>query len=137
MLHTDVYFVVQFGTDKAFAANSTIKFDKVKQNVGGGYIDDTNSANYGKFIAPVNGTYQFIVNVMNRKLYVYGLLMVNGVLESRSFAGMEELQMGMATAVVHLNAGDQVWIENSPYGSKNMYNAGFTSFSGHMIRADL
>ena len=137
MLHTDVYFVVQLGTDKAFQANLTIKFDKVKQNVGGGYIDNTNSTDYGKFIAPMNGTYQFIVTIMNENQDVYGNLMINGVLESESYAGVVTLQMGMATAVIYLKTGDQVWIKNSQSDSGGMYRAGYTSFSGHMIRADL
>ena len=137
MFHTDVYFVVQLRMDKAFQANLTIKLDYVKQNVGGGYIDDINHTDYGKFITPVNGTYQFIVTVMNaNQPGVYGLLVVNGVQESTSYAGEISLQMGMATTVVHLDAGDHVWIENDVDSSGHEYRKGYTSFSGHLIRAD-
>ena len=37
---------------KSFPGVQIIKFDRVITNVGGGYIDDVNNTNYGKFIAP-------------------------------------------------------------------------------------
>ena len=37
--------------------------DMVYTNIGGGYINDTSSADYGKFIAPVKGTYLFMAKV--------------------------------------------------------------------------
>ena len=86
----------------------------------------------------MNGTYQFIVTIMNKyQDDVYGKLMVNGVSESISYAGQAKLQMGMATTVVHLNAGDQVWIEKGQHGSGHMYRQDYTSFSGHLIHADM
>ena len=60
-----MYFEVRLGPDRTFPADSIVQLDNVKQNVGGGYIDYTNSTNYGKFIIPVNGTYQFIVTIMD------------------------------------------------------------------------
>ena len=47
-----------------FLWREIIKFDRVITKVSG-YIDDVNNADYGKFIAPENGTYQFNVIVFN------------------------------------------------------------------------
>ena len=87
LFHLDVYFVVQLGAERKFPAGSIVQFDKVKQYVGGSYIDNTNSADYGKFIAPVNGTHQFIMAVMNKdKADGFGILTVNGGEEFKSHA---------------------------------------------------
>ena len=135
-LFLGVYFVVQLGTDQMFPANSIIQLDDVKENVGGGYINDTTNADYGKFIAPVGGTYQFIVTIMNKySAKVYGDLMVNGVIQSSSFAGQKHLQTVMAATVVNLNVGDMVWVKG--HHSATYRAKGFMSFFGHLIHADL
>ena len=134
IFHTDVYFAVQLSADKAFNNSSIIQLDDVKQNVGGGYIDDNNNVDYGKFIAPVTGTYQFIVTTMNKASPIYGELIINGGMVSQSYSGSSQPQTGITTTVVPLNAGDKVWIKSR---NVNEYRARFTSFSGHLIHAYL
>ena len=94
IFHTDVYFIVQLSTDKAFDYSLIIQLDDVKQNIRGGYIDDTNNIDYGKFITPVNGTYQFIVTIMNKDSgAIYGELIINGVKVSQSYSGSNQHQI--------------------------------------------
>ena len=56
---SEIYFMVSMTYDASFVDKEIIKFDKIITNVGGGYIDNVNNADYGRFIAPRNGTYQF------------------------------------------------------------------------------
>ena len=50
---------------RALLVSQIIKFDKIITNVWGGYIGDNGNADYSKFIAPQNGTYQFNANLYN------------------------------------------------------------------------
>ena len=54
-------------------------FDKIITNVGGGYIDDDISVDYGKFIAPENGTYLFTARVHSQDSWVGTDLYKNSV----------------------------------------------------------
>ena len=67
LLPPGVHFTVGLSQDTTFVDREIIKFDKVITNTGGGYIDDVNNTDYGKFIAPQNGTYQFNANFYYRK----------------------------------------------------------------------
>ena len=61
----DVHFTVRLGSDTSVPKGELVKFDKVISNVGAGYIDDSGHTDYGKFIVPISGTYQFLVTITN------------------------------------------------------------------------
>ena len=74
----DVYFTVGLFVHGTFLNNEIIKFNRVINNIRGGYIDDVINADYGKFIAPHNGTYQFNANLFSNGKLIGGDLMKNG-----------------------------------------------------------
>ena len=75
-VYLGVYFTVGLTTSRTFSPE--IKFDKIITNIGGGYIDDVNNADYGEFITPLNGTYEFNANFYNENNLIGGDLMKNG-----------------------------------------------------------
>ena len=73
-----MYFTVGPPQPTTFMDRGIIKFDRIITNVGGGYIDDSNKADYGKFIARRSGTYQFNANLYNRNEVLGSDLLKNG-----------------------------------------------------------
>ena len=121
---------------KSFLGVQIIKFDKVITNIGGGYIDDVNNADYGKFITPENGTYQFNVNLYNEDTKIGGDLVKNGALII-SAAGGKEGGSGGLSAILDLTEGDEVYLGKPGWmATGSVYSRYFTSFSGVLIRAD-
>ena len=121
--------------DTAFPPREIIKFDQPVINVGGGYIDDNNSTDYGKFIAPQNGTYQFNAHVYNINTTIGADLRKNGALITAAKNG----GVGSATlsAILDLVEGDEVYLVRPEWvGDEARFNLFFTSFSGVLIRAD-
>ena len=116
---------------------NTVKFDTVITNVGGGYIDDSTHADYGSFIVPVNGTYQFLLTIMNSDMnlntYLKADLWVNNDFKV-NMQVKDEKQVGTCHLVQKLNEGDNVRVRSVSYN--NYYEYFYTSFSGHLIRAD-
>ena len=114
--------------------NQIIKFDKIITNVGDGYIGDVSNADYGKFIAPGNGTYQFIVNVYNHNALIGADLEKNGVpiISTKENGGSASL-----SAILDLMEGDAVYLMKPGWvADATLYNRYFTSFSGVLICAD-
>ena len=88
-------------------------------NVGGGYIADNSSADYGKFIAPVNGTYMLGCNTWKHRTNV----MWNNETMNRCYYG--------ATYVLDLVENDQVYLESIDARSYSGVGCGFTGFLLH------
>ena len=87
--------------------------------------------NYGKFIAPISGTYQFITALYNDNSQVGAALHVNGdtLIQSRNGpAG----GTGMLSIVAKLEKNDPVWLV-CPVRGVNQLDRYFTFFSGHLI----
>ena len=107
-------------------------------NVGGGYIDDNSHADYGKFIAPVSGTYQFLVTISssnqdtNNRVKID--LVVNGSWKVNTEVKDKE-QVGTCHLVGKFNEGDEVCVVSATYNT-NYYKGRFTYFSGHLVRRD-
>ena len=121
---------------KSFPGVQIIKFDKIITNIGGGYIDDVNNANYGKFIAPGNGTYQFNVNLYSEVARIGGDLLKNGALII-SAAGENGGGSGSLSAILDLMEGDAVYLMIPGWvADTTLYSSYFTSFSGVLIRTD-
>ena len=128
--------MVSMTNDVSFVDKEIIKFDKIITNVGGGYIDDVNNADYGKFIAPRNGTYQFNVNLFsNNKLIRADLLKNDMVVIGASNGGSGPTSV---SAMLDLNEGDQVYLQKLDWmPNEAVHNKLFTSFSGSLYRSTL
>ena len=128
-----MYFTFGISVYTTFPNEEIIKFDKIINNVGGGYIDDVNNADYGKFISPGNGTYQF-----NANLYGYGKLIGADLFKNGMFIiAMRNGGDGGASlsTIVDLTEGDEVYLQRAPYtdGSAG-YDLYFNSFTGFLIQ---
>ena len=125
-----MHFTVGLSSSTSFV--HTIKFDKIITNVGGGYIDDDNNADYGKFIAPRNGTYQFNANFYNGNKLIGGDLIGNGIL----IIGGNNGGGGPASlsAILDLKEGDKVYVQRfGGAADDTLYDLYHTSFSGFLI----
>ena len=119
-----------------FLGVQVIKFDRVITNIGGGYIDDVNNADYGKFITPQNGTYQFNFNLYNEVAKVGADLVKNGALIISVISGKDG-GSGSVNAILDLTEGDAVYLKKPLWvADGSVYHRYFTSFSGVLIRAD-
>ena len=130
-----IHFMVSMTYDASFVDKEIIKFDKIITNVGGGYICDNGNADYGKFIAPQNRTYQFNANLYSRDNLIGMDLVKNGML----IIGAHNGGAGPASlsAILDLTEGDQVYLQQPHWVAVGtLYNRYFTSFSGVLIRAD-
>ena len=122
--------------DVSFRGQERITFNRIITNIGGGYIDDDNNADYGKFIAPVNGTYQFNVNLCNETTKVGADLVKNGALIISAINGNSG-GSGSVNVILDLTEGDAVHMGKPEWmATGSVYNRYFTSFSGVLIRAD-
>ena len=120
---------------KTFTNNSVIEFDKVIVNIGRGYFSDSADSNYGKFIAPVAGSYQFIAAVYNDSSQVGAFLRVNGSIKIQARNGPGG-GTGMVSHVAKLEKNDQVYLTCPGWGA-NQLNRYFSFFSGHLIHPDI
>ena len=132
-ISTGVHFTVGLSSDTTFGTLLIIKFDKIITNVGGGYIDDVDNTDCGKFIAPGNGTYQFNANLFNGNKAIGADLRVNGrngiIAASNAGSGTASLN-----AILDLKQGDKVYLEKPLWvANDTLYDRYFTSFSGFLI----
>ena len=131
-----VYFTVGLSTYTEFLEQEIIKFDKVITNIGGGYIDDDNHADYGKFITPQNGTYQFNANLYNKDKVIGADLRVNS---GRAVIATRNAGSGTTSfsAILDLKENEEVYLTRPEWVSDyTEYDKYFTSFSGFLIRLD-
>ena len=120
---------------KTFMEHEIIKFDKIITNVGGGYIDESSNADYGKFIAPQNGTYQFNANLYNGNDIIGADLAKNGAfITANSNGGSGATSL---SAVLDLVVGDDVYLYRPHWVANNaQYNKYCSSFSGVLLCTD-
>ena len=127
--------MVSMTNDASFMASQIIMSDRIITNIGGRYIDDVNSTDYGKFIAPQNGTYQFNANLYNRDNLIGTDLVKNGMLIIGAHNGGGGPTS--VSAILDLTEGDQVYLLKRPWAAVGtLHNRYFTSFSGVLIHAD-
>ena len=128
-----MYFTVGLSLSKAFGDREILKFDQIITNVGGGYIDDNNNTDYGKFIAPQNGTYQFNANLYNDGEWIGADLVKNG--QYMGVANNGEEGTGSLSVILDLEEGDEVYLTRPCWVPNNSeYDQHVTSFSGFLIR---
>ena len=128
--------MVAIDLDQNFAAGSTILWGEVLENVGGGY-----DAASGKFVAPHAGIYRFTITVMNVEVgnMAYLLLMVDDAQSCMALAAgnAAKFQTGLCRHVVHLEAGEEVWVTNPDWAATEEFQPRFTAFEGFMINVDI
>ena len=92
-------------------------FDDVTTNIGGGYISNSSSSDYGKFIVPVNRTYQFIVTLSAASLnYIGSSLYINSVYEGYVRSASSRYSEATMSRVVSLEEGTKVWVKIIIFG---------------------
>ncbi|XP_052096351.1 complement C1q-like protein 2 [Mytilus californianus] len=109
-------------------SNDIIKFNHIVINVGNGYSPGT-----GKFKAPKQGTYFFggtIVSAPSDPLSM--MLMKSGTAIMVPYATGTQGDSYTFTAVLQLNAGDTVYVQNDNKPDK-AYGRYHSTFSGFMI----
>ncbi|XP_062603373.1 uncharacterized protein LOC134265142 [Saccostrea cucullata] len=109
-LSKSVAFTAGATTSSASWNSGTLVFDKVINNVGGGYNRHT-----GIFTAPVEGHYVFYVCIVNHSsLYVD--LVLNGSSQvqamANSFNANDQYETGTNLVILHLQQGDTVWVKH-------------------------
>ena len=109
-----------------------MSFDKVNINFGGGYVSDSGSSEYGKFIVPLTGTYMFIVTICagNHNQNVRSFLKVNGVTRGDAGTAASAASVGTISTALTLTQGTKVWVESL---NTYPYHSTGTSFTGHLI----
>ncbi|XP_061167550.1 multimerin-2-like [Saccostrea echinata] len=115
--------------------SGTLVFDKVTNNVGGGYNPNT-----GIFTAPLNGDYVFYVGIQSRSSDVndiYVGIVLNGSRKVRAMAynynSNDDYETGTNMVTLRLQQGDTVWVKY--YAGKGYYtysDAPLTTFSGFL-----
>ena len=118
-----------------FLTREIIAFDHLISNTGGGYIDNSTNANYGKFIASRNGTYKMNARVYNQGDEIGADMLRNGEFIFTTSKGGSGT--GSLAAILDLTEGDEVyfvrptWVEDD-----TVYHYNVCSFSGFLILAD-
>ena len=129
---TEVYFTVGLTSHAAFP--DIVQFDRIIVNVGDGYVGDPTSVDYGKFIAPVRGSYMINAVIYNdigpcaadlRKNAEKIIVVRNGNQGS-----------GSQSLVLDLEAGDELFLWRSSYlPADTLFDKHHTSFSGSLLHA--
>ncbi|XP_053721438.1 C1q-related factor-like isoform X1 [Synchiropus splendidus] len=113
-----------------------LRFDDVVTNIGGNYEGAS-----GKFTCKIPGTYFFIYNVLMRGgdgTSMWADLIKNGLVRASAIAQDQDQSYDYASnsAILHLDAGDEVFIKldggKAHGGNSNKYS----TFSGFILYAD-
>ncbi|XP_060604556.1 complement C1q-like protein 4 [Ruditapes philippinarum] len=114
-----------------------VSFDNVITNIGGAYNKET-----GHFVAPVFGTYAFFVTATNTPGHSTSLtLMKNGQWQSVTLAHgtastPSQWETSTMCAMLLLNEGDEVWVQNEAKFSttEDLDGYNYSSYSGFLIQ---
>ena len=112
-------------------AQQTIVLDSVLINNGNSYSPVT-----GVFTAPKRGTYLFFGSILSHYSdYVETEITVNGnkVLAYLYSKGTNSYDQGSNMAIVHLEAGDKVWMRLIGHEGTKVFGNGWCTFSGYRI----
>ena len=124
--------VIAHGGITDLGPGDTLIFDKVINNIGNGYHDNT-----GIFEAPVGGVYVFNMDIMIRAGQgQYIQLAVNGRSVMSNYGDARSAKHYITSSrmlTISLSAGDRVWVRttNDPrHGNGTVHGNGFSTFSG-------
>ena len=127
-----VHFLVGLTEHYSVDGNEIIKFDKIINNIGRGYMDDANSTDYGKFVAPGNGTYQFNAIIYSQTIWIAADLMKNE--EHIIIANNGGGGPGSLSVVLDLKEGEKVYLKKTHWVLNGaVYDKYITSFSGVLV----
>ena len=112
-----------------FLEGEIIKFDRIITNIGDGYV-----VSDGKFIYPINGTYQFsrIFYDVSKKIGAY-LKRNTGSVISANNGGSRTASFSI---ILDLVEGDEVYLERPPWVGDNAEFSHVSSFSGALLHPD-
>lgn len=114
-------------------SRATLKFDNIVTNLGSGYNVET-----GVFTAPYSGVYFFTLGAMPWHGYVLELAitMSGKRVLAQTYGGklsVENLIRDTVSATVHLEMGQQVWVEHY-YGQTVVRQNYYTTFTGLLVQ---
>lgn len=135
---TDNSYRIAFSADSPtdysnLAVHQTLAFGHVISNVGNCYHHST-----GIFNPNVSGVYVFDVHILQciSGHDVHTELVVEGVRKGGTYAGgSTTCAYGGQLTIVHVNAGDSVWVRLSASDGHNSFGWE-TSFSGYLLFED-
>ena len=104
-----------------------IIFDNVLTNIGNGY----NSIN-GIFMAPIAGVYVFHASVLSNSVHCHTNLMKNTQVLAR-FETHEIYDHASHIAIVEVQAGDNITVQNADWTNRSYYGSYFSTFSGFLL----
>lgn len=126
----DVGFTARLGTTKTYKKSEIFIFRDVITNYGNGYNKYS-----GKFTCKTPGLYIFHLHVLSDMRYLEVWLMKNGIKIVRTFSTnfdtSRAFDLGSASVVIKLKAGDSVWATLTHHASATIDH--FTYISGVMI----
>ena len=138
---TIAFYAVSSANPIQTAAGGTLVLNHAVTNVGNAY--NTLS---GIFTAPVPGLYHFLATFLSYHFgsnqYAYAAIYVDG---ARMAKGMSDTRHGYAdqttiSTIVHLTAGQQVYVKNDSGVAKdyrgNSVTDPYTTFSGLLLHGD-
>ena len=125
-----VFFTVTFTGAHQFLEGEIIKFDTIITNSGDGYVTSN-----GKFITPVNGTYQFSGTFYNvsKKIGAY-VKKNNGTVVS---ANNGKDGTASFSVILDLVEGDEVYLERPHWVDDDAEYSYVSSFSGFLLHNDV
>ncbi|KAK7495898.1 hypothetical protein BaRGS_00012888 [Batillaria attramentaria] len=125
------FFAYHLSSRLSVLASGTVIMERTYTNQGSAY--DTHS---GTFRAPVSGTYAFFVTIRpytDTPTLVY--ITLEGSTRATAYASHNYLQ-ATAHVVLHLSAGQRVWLRNGYSVNHDLYGGAYSHFSGFLVQAD-
>ncbi|OWF52833.1 uncharacterized protein LOC110447214 [Mizuhopecten yessoensis] len=111
-----------------------IVFERVITNIGQAY-----DSNFGVFKVPYSGLYEFIVTIAAAKDHFVDVVLVkNAATLCKAHASTPDQGIGMCVAIVHATKDDDIIVRHlNGIGTHLSGQNGYSSFSGHLISADI
>ena len=117
---------------KNLTAHQPIVFGSVLTNIGHYYNNTT-----GVFYVPVDGTYQFFVNILSEAdNSIETELVLNGNQIAEIYSGAGKFHgAGSNLVIVRLHQGDNVWVKvHAAYSTDMAIHCCWSTFSGVLLR---
>ncbi|KAL3871326.1 hypothetical protein ACJMK2_039333 [Sinanodonta woodiana] len=114
------------GSINNLGENQRIIFTRIKLNIGNGW-----QAAHGLFRAPLNGTYQFSLDVASSDGATELAIYLNGVMLKRA----DNDHNVYISIIANLTAGDEVWVNHVANYGHAIFGDDWTNFSGHLLHA--
>ena len=119
-------------SEKHLGVGQNIIFDELVTNLGGGFHMSS-----GLFTAPINGVYMISTTVLtNVDVETRTSIVVNGrrIVSTFGHATQGRHDQGTQVAVLQLNQGDDVSVQNIDIVDASIWGERYTSFSGYLIQ---